>query len=370
MNHIEKLIARNIAAALIAAGKFVTVDYNEDEPGVSESSDLDAIIAACDAVDECWFLVDPHRDNEGTYQGFVRFIWGNGDEGRTCVSDYSVYLTEFVDPAVDGVDAELERLIALSASTPAPTFRFLVYALDDGKLALCEGGVYSSTPPASADPDDYPTNTLPAGAEECVRLNKGQPNKPYRIVASMDGVVVDGNVRSSLCAWQREAIGDPIEPKRATSIDYLGLNEGDAVNITRPDLFGGSTGGTFLGLAQCGHVIRVRTNDDGREIAIVPAYVEAIGSPPAKRVGTIDLTPTWAGIMPAMLAALTDGTPKGRDIAKAELTRLALIADALSETLTEIVRERVFGDGTADCEQRVIDLCVAAEKRFNIKRAA
>lgn len=207
MNHIEKLIARNIAAALIAAGKFVTVDYNEDEPGLSESSDLDAIIAACDEVDECWFLVDPHRDNEGTYKGFVRFIWGNGDEGRTCVSDYSVYLTEFVDPAVDGVDAELDRLIA--------------------------------------------------------------------------------------------------EATAAT-----------------------------------------------------------------KQVGTVDLTPTWAGVMPAMLAAITDGTPTGRDIAKAELTRLALIADALSETLTEIVRERVFGDGTADCEQRVIDLCIAAEKRFNIKRAA
>lgn len=42
----------------------------------------------------------------------------------------------------------------------------------------------------------------------------------------------------------------------------------------------------------------------------------------------IDMTPTWAGIMPALVAALQDGTPDGRRIARAELARLAEEVDS------------------------------------------
>jgi hypothetical protein len=41
----------------------------------------------------------------------------------------------------------------------------------------------------------------------------------------------------------------------------------------------------------------------------------------------------------------------------------------IETALVGIVRERVFGDGTAMCEQRVIDLCVDAQRRFGIERA-
>lgn len=43
--------------------------------------------------------------------------------------------------------------------------------------------------------------------------------------------------------------------------------------------------------------------------------------------GTIDLTPSWSGILPTLLAAVTDGTPEGQSIARQELARMAEIAD-------------------------------------------
>jgi len=37
----------------------------------------------------------------------------------------------------------------------------------------------------------------------------------------------------------------------------------------------------------------------------------------------IDVTPLWAGIMPAIIAALTHGTPEGQRMAREELMNLA-----------------------------------------------
>ncbi len=47
-----------------------------------------------------------------------------------------------------------------------------------------------------------------------------------------------------------------------------------------------------------------------------------------KLTGTyIDVTPTWAQIMPAILMALEEGTPKGKAIARDELMDLAKKVD-------------------------------------------
>lgn len=43
---------------------------------------------------------------------------------------------------------------------------------------------------------------------------------------------------------------------------------------------------------------------------------------------TVDLTPTWAGILPALFAALEYGTAQGQAIAKEELSRLARAMDS------------------------------------------
>jgi len=44
---------------------------------------------------------------------------------------------------------------------------------------------------------------------------------------------------------------------------------------------------------------------------------------------TIDITPTWVGILPALVAVIRHGTPGGRDAAIAELQRLAATVDAM-----------------------------------------
>lgn len=48
----------------------------------------------------------------------------------------------------------------------------------------------------------------------------------------------------------------------------------------------------------------------------------------AAPVQTIDMTPTWAAILPALLAALIDGTAVGQGMARKELARMAEIADS------------------------------------------
>lgn len=42
-----------------------------------------------------------------------------------------------------------------------------------------------------------------------------------------------------------------------------------------------------------------------------------------RRVGTIDLTPTWRATVPVIVAAIENGTPEGRRLAVEELYRMA-----------------------------------------------
>jgi len=49
------------------------------------------------------------------------------------------------------------------------------------------------------------------------------------------------------------------------------------------------------------------------------------------KVETIDLTPTWAGILPALMAVLEHGTEEGKKHVRSELKRLAEFADSHNE---------------------------------------
>jgi len=49
--------------------------------------------------------------------------------------------------------------------------------------------------------------------------------------------------------------------------------------------------------------------------------------------GTIDLTPTWAGVLPLLLVAFTDGTDESKKMAKEELLRMAKAADAYNASV-------------------------------------
>ena len=46
-----------------------------------------------------------------------------------------------------------------------------------------------------------------------------------------------------------------------------------------------------------------------------------------EKTNGVDLTPTWRGILPGMIAVLEHGTDKGKDIARDELARMAKAAD-------------------------------------------
>lgn len=54
---------------------------------------------------------------------------------------------------------------------------------------------------------------------------------------------------------------------------------------------------------------------------------------------TIDMTPTWAAIMPALVAALQHGTPEGQRLAAAELESLAAKVDSANGTARERAAE-------------------------------
>lgn len=51
--------------------------------------------------------------------------------------------------------------------------------------------------------------------------------------------------------------------------------------------------------------------------------------PETQRV--VDITPTWAGVLPVLLAAYSAGTDEGRRMAEIELRRMAKLADAFAE---------------------------------------
>lgn len=55
---------------------------------------------------------------------------------------------------------------------------------------------------------------------------------------------------------------------------------------------------------------------------------------------TIDLTPSWRGVLPILLAGVSSGTVEGRRLAMAELERMADLADAY---VAEHPREKKSG---------------------------
>jgi hypothetical protein len=63
---------------------------------------------------------------------------------------------------------------------------------------------------------------------------------------------------------------------------------------------------------------------------------------------TIDITPTWAAVMPILLAALEDGTDEGKRIARAELTRLAGVVDGMNAHAKGTQPLEVKPDGEAN----------------------
>lgn len=80
----------------------------------------------------------------------------------------------------------------------------------------------------------------------------------------------------------------------------------------------------------------------------------------AKVVGFIDMTPTWAEMLPVMLLVMTDGNATGRASIKIELERMAALAD----------QRNVYAGNLATI-RAAADLCDAEQARLaNTKGAA
>lgn len=54
-----------------------------------------------------------------------------------------------------------------------------------------------------------------------------------------------------------------------------------------------------------------------------------------QKPATIDLTPTWQGVLPILLAALENGTDEGNKIAREELRRMAEAADRFNASTSK-----------------------------------
>lgn len=62
------------------------------------------------------------------------------------------------------------------------------------------------------------------------------------------------------------------------------------------------------------------------EVAFRDLWAE-LGGEPCYTKETVTLTPTWAGLLPVLLALLENGDTEGRATARAELARMAQAAD-------------------------------------------
>lgn len=102
---IEKQIARQTLEALDKAGIPHSIDYERGyEPSGATSDDpIDKRIEELFACDEGWIMTGT-TDGEGPFDAFIWFIWGNGDEGRYCISDYSTSLEDIVGPICEAAD--------------------------------------------------------------------------------------------------------------------------------------------------------------------------------------------------------------------------------------------------------------------------
>lgn len=103
---IEKQAARIVLKALDDASIPYSIDYeNGYEPsGVTSNDSLSKRIEELYACDEGWIMTGT-TDGKGPFDGFIRFIWGNGNDGRDCISDYSTSLERMLDPIVNALES-------------------------------------------------------------------------------------------------------------------------------------------------------------------------------------------------------------------------------------------------------------------------
>lgn len=106
--YIEQKIAKRVVGDLLAAGFSITV--NDGEEDILESSDdpfaiLHAMFGAATATDDNVLVVE-HRTSPRS--GWVRFVWGNGED---CLPDYTTNLDPIIEPVYAWIESGFGELL-------------------------------------------------------------------------------------------------------------------------------------------------------------------------------------------------------------------------------------------------------------------
>lgn len=102
---IEKQTARAVLKALDEAKVPYSIDYERGyEPsGVTSSDPLAKRVEELFACDEGWIMTGT-TDGEGPFDSFIHFIWGNGNGGRDCITDYGTSLEHILAPINEALE--------------------------------------------------------------------------------------------------------------------------------------------------------------------------------------------------------------------------------------------------------------------------
>jgi hypothetical protein len=101
---VEKEIVTEVAASLLRAGFYISVDNGDEEP-TPATHNLGRILEALFLTDEDYLIVYTH-DNL-TRKGWVRLIYGN--DGWDVINDYSVSLDSYIGEAGTPVQKIIDK---------------------------------------------------------------------------------------------------------------------------------------------------------------------------------------------------------------------------------------------------------------------
>lgn len=100
----ETEILRRVVTALLAIPNVTGIDVDDggDEVELHNATDFEKIKETCFGVDECHLFVK----QPGERRQWVYFIWGNGNLGLNCISDYGISLEEPLKPVFDWIEEQ------------------------------------------------------------------------------------------------------------------------------------------------------------------------------------------------------------------------------------------------------------------------
>lgn len=101
----EKQISRAVLEALDAAKipHWIDYDHGYEPSGATSEDSIDKRLEELFACDEGWIMTGT-TDSDTPADSFIYFIWGNGNHGLDCISDYGTSLQAVLDPILKAID--------------------------------------------------------------------------------------------------------------------------------------------------------------------------------------------------------------------------------------------------------------------------